>query len=294
MGGLKVVVSLLVVGVVAVLGYVLTPQIGNLGEGRVSAAAFQPTPTSISLTSTPASTMTPTPGASRSNRAIGTPIAIARATLPPVFTSTMIPPSTRVVAIVPTVVPPGANGLALTTVPTVAPTARPAPSSTPTPTSTRTSTPTPTPTPLYDFVVSELKEIPQPQYRDVAYIRGKLVDANGNLIKGAYFEIRTDAIPLPWTAAYPFGSIPADGTAVFPVSKGTFSVRVVGGRSEYAGWMVTGRTGVGPMSDWEFTFVTTSSNVPLAIPSSTSTSTPQPVFTSTPLPTPTIVAVRVG
>lgn len=103
-------------------------------------------------------------------------------------------------------------------------------------------------------MVVSLKEIPNPTPRSIAYIRGKLIDRNGNLVKGAQFQIQSDGVPV-FTAIEPL--TPGDGTVEFPVTAGRFFVQVVGGRSEQAGWMVTGQAGQATMSDWEFVFQTT-------------------------------------
>jgi hypothetical protein len=123
-----------------------------------------------------------------------------------------------------------------------------------------------------------LKEIPRPEYRDRATIRGRLIDQKGNLVPGAYFQIDSDGTPK-FEATEPHGAAPANGTATFIVTKGRFAVRVLGGRSEYAGWMVTGSTSAGPMSDWEFTFKTTQLLQPGILVSPTNTPTPVPVTT---------------
>ncbi len=104
--------------------------------------------------------------------------------------------------------------------------------------------------------MKSIVQIPQAASGDTAYIRGKLIDRKGNLVKGAQFRIRSDAIPGDWEAIGPPPD-QADGTVVFPVTRGRFSVRVVGGRSQEAGWMTTGAPGQQQMSDWEFVFQTT-------------------------------------
>lgn len=148
-------------------------------------------------------------------------------------------------AVAPTPLPqPGSSGTASATktpsVPSVTPTATPSPS------------PTSTPTPAFDYVVQALREVPVPGNRKVAYIRGSVVDRNGQMVPGVQFEIQSDAVP-PWTAVGP-PVARADGTVTFPVTRGRFIVRVLGGRSEDAGWMVTGAPGNDTMSDWEFVF----------------------------------------
>jgi|GEM_PF-5326846 len=264
-----VIITAIIVCAAAGMGYVVGTRLGP----RSGTAAFQAmTPVSAApletvaqatligtATATPTSTATPV---------LATATLVPRATLPPVFTPTSIP---RVAP--PVRVPPSATPRPPTA--TTQPTDTRIPSFTPTATATRT--PTATPTPAYDFVVVELKEIPQPGYRDTAYIRGRLIDQKGNLVPGAYFQIASDGTPQ-FVAVEPHGDTPADGTATFAVTKGRFAVRVLGGRSEYAGWMVTGQTGVGTMSDWEFAFQTTrpvAANI-LVSPTPTPTATPGP------------------
>jgi hypothetical protein len=103
-------------------------------------------------------------------------------------------------------------------------------------------------------VVTNITELPRPEFRDVATIRGRQIDRSGRPVTGVTFEIRSDAFP-PWTTT---GQARAsDGLVEFVVTKGRFAVRVVGGRSQDAGWMQTGQTSAGPMSDFDFTFQTT-------------------------------------
>lgn len=141
---------------------------------------------------------------------------------------------------------------------------------------------------MYDYIVVELKEIPRPQFRDTATIRGRLIDQKGQLIPGAYFQIHSDGVPQ-FVAVEPHGNAPSDGTVSFNVTRGRFAVRVLGGRSEDAGWMVTGVTGVGPMSDWEFTFQATGPIPPGLLVSPTNTSTP----TSLPTVAPAVAGPKV-
>lgn len=144
------------------------------------------------------------------------------------------------------------GGLRVATSATATPTVRPV---SPTPTSTLPPSPTATPTPAFDFVVQTIRAQPVPGSRGVAYIRGRAVDRNGQLIPGVQFEIQSDGVP-PWTATGPQRAR-ADGTVTFPVTRGRFVVRVVGSRSEDAGWMETGQPGSAAMTDWEFVFHST-------------------------------------
>jgi hypothetical protein len=88
----------------------------------------------------------------------------------------------------------------------------------------------------------------------MAYIRGRLIDREGNLIPGTRFEIKSDGVPI-WTAIGP--DRVRDGTVEFAVTRGRFAVRVLGGRSQEAGWMQTGQEGDPRMSDFEFVLQTT-------------------------------------
>jgi hypothetical protein len=130
-----------------------------------------------------------------------------------------------------------------------APIATPVP---PTPTPTP-QPPTATPTPAFDYVVVSIKEVPVSGARDIASIRGRLIDRNGKLVPGTHFGIKSDSIP-PWTVVEPHDPLPADGTVVFTVTRASFAIWVEGGRSQDAGWMLTGRPGQAQMSDWEVTF----------------------------------------
>lgn len=272
---IQIVAALIVITATAVLGY-------RLGTGRgprsmmwalLGATPAAAAPLNVATITPPTDTPTQLPIATQTPvQETATPIP--RVTLPPVFTPTPVKP---------TPVPQqrqtssSANSQnSPSSVPAIIPSATRRPANTATPTFTPTSTPTATPTPQYDFIVVELREIPRPEYRDTAIIRGRLIDQKGNPVPGAYFQIDSDGTPK-FEAVEPHGATRVDGTATFVVTKGRFAVRVLGGRSEYAGWMVTGRTGVGPMSDWEFTFQTTR-----AIPAGTLVSP-----TSTPPPTPT-------
>ncbi|MGH2460596.1 MAG: hypothetical protein ACRDIY_17220, partial [Chloroflexota bacterium] len=133
------------------------------------------------------------------------------------------------------------------------PTQPPVPSATPIPTATLV--PTATPTPAYDYIVRSIQQVPLASSGDIAHVRGKLIDLNGNLVKGTEFEIWSDGSPQ-WSAVYPPPD-QADGTVDFAVTRGKYAVSVVGGRSQDAGWMVTGQTGQPGMSDWTFVFQTT-------------------------------------
>ena len=263
--------TILIVIAAGGLGYGLGQRIGPsttasalLGATPVASAPLD----TLALTGTP--TQTPTATATI---VLATASPVPRATLPPVFTPTPI----KVIAAPATGQKPGSANPSKTAgaTPPPQPTNTTRPTFTPTATPTHTFTPTATPTPEYDFVVVELTAIPRPEYRDTAIIRGKLIDQKGNLVPGTYFQIDSDAVPK-WEAVEPHGTTPADGTATFVVTKGRFAVRVLGGRSEYAGWMVTGTPGSGPMSDWEFAFQLTQPLPPGILVSPTSTPTPAP------------------
>jgi hypothetical protein len=279
-----VITALILCGSVG-LGIVAPTRLNRLMGGATAAAP--PLVVATTPTTTPEATLTPTAIGRGTSPTQLVQAAIPRATLPPVYTPTSIPPPPTATAPPPaaTATPSesGASAKPVERTSSVTGGSPPKPAARiipPTPSATLVPTSTATPTPSYDFIVGEIKEIPRPESRDTAYIRGRVVDANGENIKGAYFEIRSDAIPVAWTALYPHGTTPADGTAVFPVAKGRYSVRVVGGRSQWAGWMVTGQPGVSTMSDWEFTFQTTSPSASgllhaeVYTPTPTSTNTP--------------------
>lgn len=226
----------------------------NVGPSPIASATASPSPTasaSETPTATSAGPRTPTAATSPSSTprvANPTPRVVIVITLPPVSTPTRQPRSGA---------PAASGGSATATATrTPRPTATATPTLTPTPsptaTPTATQTPTATATPAYDYIVRSIREFPLASAGDIAHIRGRLIDRNGNLVKGTEFEIWSDGVPQ-WSAVYPPPDR-ADGTVDFSVTRGKFAVRVVGGRSQDAGWMVTGETGKPGMSDWTFVF----------------------------------------
>ncbi len=114
----------------------------------------------------------------------------------------------------------------------------PSPTSTPTqipPTSTpQPPTPTPTPvpptptrTPIYEFVVRSKNWSPSP---GTSYIRGRVQDKEGRLIAGMRVEIAFCCPPESLIEPQPWEE--ADGTFEFVVTPGTFTLEVVGARTE--------------------------------------------------------------
>lgn len=226
--------------------------ISAVGGRPTPAASTSPSP-SPTATLTPEQTSVGSPAAASTESPVSTPgpssptpKAQIVTTLPPVFTPT------RVATPVPSVTPTREATATATSVPAT-PTQPVPPSSTPVPTAT--PIPTATPTPAYDYIVRSIREIPLASSRDIAHIQGKLIDRNGQLVKGTEFEIWSDGSPQ-WSAVYPPAD-QADGTVDFAVTRGKYAVRVVGGRSQDAGWMVTGQTGQDGMSNWTFVFQTT-------------------------------------
>ena len=122
--------------------------------------------------------------------------------------------------------------------PSVPMTETPSPTSTPTqipPTPTPqppTPTPTPvpptaTPTPTYEFVVRSKGWAPSP---GTSYIRGQVQDKEGRLISGVRVEIAFCCPPESLMEPQPWEE--ADGTFEFVVTPGTFTLEVVGARTE--------------------------------------------------------------
>lgn len=263
------IVAVTIVGIVVLLGYMLPFMGGGKSQfGRISAKLGLAKPADaqalpqIVLSPSASSSVTPSATVQTSPTPEPPPATWTpepRATLPPVFTPTATPrptttPNPSLTAQAVSATRAGGAPAAVVAPPIVQRREPPPPRATFTPTAT--PRPTFTPTPAYDYIVKSFKAIPEPGYPSTAQIRVRLIDKNGQLVKGTHFEIRSDAIPDTWTAIEPHTG-PADGTAVFIVTKGNFVVRVVGGRSEYAGWLTTGNPDNGKMSSFDVTFETT-------------------------------------
>lgn len=87
--------------------------------------------------------------------------------------------------------------------------------------------PTPTPTPTYEFVVRSKNWSPSP---GTSYIRGRVQDKEGRLIAGMSVEIAFCCPPESLIEPQPWEE--ADGTFEFVVTPGTFTLEVVGARTE--------------------------------------------------------------
>ena len=87
--------------------------------------------------------------------------------------------------------------------------------------------PTPTPTPAYDYVVRSKGWAPSP---GTSYIRGHVQDREGRLIAGVRVEIAFCCPPESLIEPQPWEE--ADGTFEFVVTPGTFTLEVVGARTE--------------------------------------------------------------
>lgn len=87
--------------------------------------------------------------------------------------------------------------------------------------------PTATPTPTYDFVVRSKNWSPSP---GTSYIRGRVLDREGRLIAGARVEIAFCCPPESLIEPQPWEE--ADGSFEFVVTPGTFTLEVVGARTE--------------------------------------------------------------
>ncbi|MCL5074512.1 MAG: discoidin domain-containing protein [Chloroflexi bacterium] len=119
---------------------------------------------------------------------------------------------------------------------------------------------------------------------DSSSIRGKVIDLAGNLIPGLQFKISSEGLP-PWSAITPpLGSSPSDGTFAFYVTKGTFSVEVLSGRSQKATGLFTGAAGVRGVNVWEVVFQKVTPGTPVP-------PTPTPTPTATPTPGATNIAL---
>jgi hypothetical protein len=240
-----IVVAVLVLVTSTVVGLAIPTALTR--STAVSASDEWTPPPSPTPSATPMSTPTASPIATPT--ALATEVRAPIATILPRFTSTPLPTPSRVPMAVANVPPAPAKD---------SPVVRlqpPTATESPTPVPTRPRPPTATPTPAWDYVVKSFTAVAVPGARDIAYIRGRLVDRNGHLVPGARFRIRSDGVPT-WTTVEPPASR-ADGTVEFPVTRGRFVVSVVGGRSQEAGWMVTGQTGQDQMTDWEFVFEAT-------------------------------------
>lgn len=190
------------------------------------------------------------------------------------------PPRTPTPPRVATPVPAVAPSPAATANATRQPTATAAPTSTPLPTNTPlpTETPTPAPTPMYDFAVESKTRTQRTGGPDsVAYIRGRVVDADGQLVSGAQLRISTS--DGGWTAVGP----PADrrnGTFEFVVTRGQFNLQVLDVRSEVASDLYTGAAGSSDLYDYEVVYKRVP---PIPVPQGTPgspTATPTPSATA--------------
>lgn len=106
------------------------------------------------------------------------------------------------------------------------------PTSTPQPPTPTLAPPTPvpptaTPTPAYDFVLRSKSSAPSP---GTSYIRGWVQDKEGRLIAGARVEIAFCCPPESLIEPQPWEE--ADGSFEFVVTPGTFTLEVVGARTE--------------------------------------------------------------
>jgi len=103
----------------------------------------------------------------------------------------------------------------------------PTPTSTPQAPTATVAPPTPTVTPTYDYVVRSKSWAPS---SGTSYIRGRVQDREGRLISGVRVQIafccppETLIEPQPWEEA--------DGSFEFVVTPGTFTLEVVGARTE--------------------------------------------------------------
>ena len=152
----------------------------------------------------------------------------------------------------------------------------------PRPTNTFTITPSSTstvaPAPKFDFALVARTSTRIEDQR-TSHIRARILDENGNPIRGVAFRIESEGVPA-WSAEKS-NETQQDGMVEFAVTKGVFTVRpLVEGRVQAALGLVTGRSGVPGKQEWELVWRKTQ-----ASNSSSGSPTETPTITQTPSPT---------
>ena len=156
------------------------------------------------------------------------------------------------------------------------------PTSIPIPTNTFTITPSSTstvaPAPKFDFALVARTSTRIEDQR-TSHIRARILDENGNPIRGVAFRIESEGVPA-WSAEKS-NETQQDGMVEFAVTKGVFTVRpLVEGRVQAALGLVTGRNGVPGKQEWQLVWRKTQ-----ASNSSSGSPTETPTITQTPSPT---------
>ena len=123
----------------------------------------------------------------------------------------------------------------------------------PRPTNTFTITPSSTstvaPAPKFDFALVARTSTRIEDQR-TSHIRVRILDENGNPIRGIAFRIESEGVPA-WSAEKS-NETQQDGMVEFAVTKGVFTVRpLVEGRVQAALGLVTGRSGVPGNQEWQ-------------------------------------------
>ncbi len=152
----------------------------------------------------------------------------------------------------------------------------------PRPTNTLTITPSSTstvaPAPKFDFALVARTSTRIEDQR-TSHIRARILDENGNPIRGVAFRIESEGVPA-WSAEKS-NETQQDGMVEFAVTKGVFTVRpLVEGRVQAAFDLVTGRSGVPGKQEWQLVWRKTQ-----ASNSSSGSPTETPTITQTPSPT---------